>query len=1269
MDIGILVNLKTNTTSAGDITLSLTGLVENPTYGPTAQDAQEIGLSVETSLPQMPSLTYQWCTAEAGEIAGETAPTFTADASVYDQQNLFCRVVTDDGVILSSNSSIIRHAAPTVLAAPSDMIFDEDSGPQTIDVTGIFSGEELSYAFSGDGATFDPILAQIIVETDQTLTSSQLTLQATNSGGVETVAFNITVETNEVSSMTIYVDALSAAGAGEVPVSGTAIVSGDPNGHWQIINQMLSPSAAGDAADMNQGPYTLVLDDASEVEAIITQQISATDWALSSPTQSSFDIVIFNVPAGTSDLQTSINGGPWNSLGTNTPGLYQINGLDPNSAYRVALRAFNGAGSQPSSKSIATVPEDPRGFRGWNPTIDLGTTGNLYVAPYGDDSATGTQAAPLRTITAAAAQAQPGDVVKIRAGKYREEILLGQEITLEGYGTEKPEITAAELIHGFVQCDVADAVTLGSVLGAASSPVFKTTLQKADIEHGTILALNLYEAGQRLFPATDRSDVSDLFNDLNQETFHTADVFNQNGNGEILSITDPDIITSSRYSEQQLLAADVLMFHFPSVIARVSITNVDFSTGTIDVSDLKTAQINGDDTRKYALTNIAPSLQPGTYFIRDLGAEVEVFVWPHNPANIDQIEFSARSKVINLDTSAQSVGLHGLHVSRASGANSGDGINIYKGDINNRTDNHSIQHVLSSGNFNATTSARSIRLNYTANTVLRRITFYDLMNGVGLFLNGGIIEKDGATITGLHPGEKNLLEQCLFDTIGRTPFVAYHQFDLVFAHNLARKASLAAHANKTNTYEQCHNVLWWGNEFGLQVQGYLTWQEASAVTVAWNCLPVYWPEGNDQRAIADQTNTTPAPFANTNGHIFNNIVLPQIGNNNAGVSVSLANTLSDISMQVANNIVDSITAPARANPAYDLFTSNAILRLGYDGATQSSGDFDMTSNVLAQDLTQTFTDAAAGDFSFVPGSPVLDLIGHDMQAVVAQLATTYPHFTGFDRDYKNQLIDWAMLPVGADSAAPFSRAPVLSDPQGQNIDATSASGAITTSLPGGTLYAGLWDSTTAPTAAQIEAGTGSVFHATLTDPAAGQHGFTAENLTSGSTLTWHFLHKTTFGDSVFTGVEITLASGGPTGPNLVPDPGFDDSTVWNIPAGHFVDNGVLTITNASVNFSSTSMRPDAAIQAAENQTYEFRFDVVSVTSAGRLRIHVSEMQNGASLGVLTPFDTNASGALTAGSQVVFQITTQAGVNEMTLGFNRVTGVDAVFDNLSCHLVT
>jgi hypothetical protein len=67
---------------------------------------------------------------------------------------------------------------------------------------------------------------------------------------------------------------LTIAGHGGVAVTGTTISSGDASGHWTITGGYIVPSAAGDTANLNLGPYALVLDNGQQVNITI----AANEW-------------------------------------------------------------------------------------------------------------------------------------------------------------------------------------------------------------------------------------------------------------------------------------------------------------------------------------------------------------------------------------------------------------------------------------------------------------------------------------------------------------------------------------------------------------------------------------------------------------------------------------------------------------------------------------------------------------------------------------------------------------------------------------------------------------------------------------------------------------------------------------------------------------------------------------------------------------------------------------------------------------------------------
>ncbi|MFU7527429.1 hypothetical protein [Qipengyuania sp. ASV99] len=100
---------------------------------------------------------------------------------------------------------------------------------------------------------------------------------------------------------------------GGVPVGASAITSGDAGGHWTISAGRLFPSAAGDAADLNAGPYVLALDDGSTINIVV----EPNTWDVTD--QSEWDFIARQSPAtlagkkiglrNTSTLALGITGG------------------------------------------------------------------------------------------------------------------------------------------------------------------------------------------------------------------------------------------------------------------------------------------------------------------------------------------------------------------------------------------------------------------------------------------------------------------------------------------------------------------------------------------------------------------------------------------------------------------------------------------------------------------------------------------------------------------------------------------------------------------------------------------------------------------------------------------------------------------------------------------------------------------------------------------------------------------------------------------------
>jgi Right handed beta helix region/Chondroitinase B len=93
---------------------------------------------------------------------------------------------------------------------------------------------------------------------------------------------------------------------------------------------------------------------------------------------------------------------------------------------------------------LTACPSDQRSSSAAAPSAGAAPSADaarvLFVGPDGDDSGTGAQDGPLRTIAAAAARARAGDIVMIRPGTYMEAVLVAGEGT-----RERPIIFAAEI--------------------------------------------------------------------------------------------------------------------------------------------------------------------------------------------------------------------------------------------------------------------------------------------------------------------------------------------------------------------------------------------------------------------------------------------------------------------------------------------------------------------------------------------------------------------------------------------------------------------------------------------------------------------------------------------------------------------------------------------------------------------------------------------------------------------------------------------------------
>lgn len=169
--------------------------------------------------------------------------------------------------------------------------------------------------------------------------------------------------------------------------------------------------------------------------------------------------------------------------------------------------------------------------KGWNPDIDLGTTGDYFVdAVNGLDANNGTTSATAKkTIAGAVAVAGNGKTIRIMGNgvKYREIATPSAgtsdsvKTRIMGYGTDKPIITGANVLTGLVQATSGDAVRVG----ANWASMYKTTLAKSLMPDLEPRALNLHENDVRLDLCYDwkGGSITDPFFQKHTPNWHTAD--------------------------------------------------------------------------------------------------------------------------------------------------------------------------------------------------------------------------------------------------------------------------------------------------------------------------------------------------------------------------------------------------------------------------------------------------------------------------------------------------------------------------------------------------------------------------------------------------------------------------------------------------------------------------------------------------------------------------------------------------------------------------
>lgn len=172
--------------------VSVQGLTNNPTHGPTA----EIGSTLSVVVPAYSGgLLYQWYTDEGGDLPGATLATLVVPDTI-DTLTLGCRVTADFALPQPVAVATVRQV-PAGAGVIDPTVLGLSGGIETVSVAAGFSGAALTYALSAPPAGVSIAAATGLVSVDTAVTGSfaplDITVTASNSGGSASAVLSLSV--------------------------------------------------------------------------------------------------------------------------------------------------------------------------------------------------------------------------------------------------------------------------------------------------------------------------------------------------------------------------------------------------------------------------------------------------------------------------------------------------------------------------------------------------------------------------------------------------------------------------------------------------------------------------------------------------------------------------------------------------------------------------------------------------------------------------------------------------------------------------------------------------------------------------------------------------------------------------------------------------------------------------------------------------------------------------------------------------------------------
>jgi hypothetical protein len=681
--------------------------------------------------------------------------------------------------------------------------------------------------------------------------------------------------------------------------------------------------------------------------------------------------------------------------------------------------------------AVTPGPEPEASMYGWDSSYDEGTTGDWFVdggvSSSGDGTSIGTA---FKTIAEALSAASGGDVIRIKdhGSPYREQFSTSGKggasssgkTTITGYGTDKPTISGAEVITGWVACDAGDE----SVVGPNYASMFKKIGFDSTLIAGSDpRALNLHEAGEPMYLAIDRADNSEPFFIQGVETWHTADNVYKSGDvaateGAVITALKDTSVTDN-YTEAQIVRASVLLHVEPNVNIRVKIASFDAATDDI-IRFTTTGTYENVNQNRWALINIIPAMEVGGYGYVDNGdSTCDIYIWPTDPDNITSgIEYSKRLYSISLD--ANNVEIRSLRiVQNATASNVTHGLGIKSTAVTKKS-NNTLENLYVANHYAGGTAYGAISIRNIDNCQVHNVTIENVRGTYGIFGYGGLLTGSVTAADFMEDFDTRYIDVIRSE---QSPFRFYTVRNHIHAWFRATDCGLGAHANKMNWYEQCFNVLAWGGKF-INCDGYVTWQETTNIFLAFIYAPTQTQPTattGSGRALQDQNNATNDPGDYLDGEITNlifNCHFPPykdaLDRNNAFT----AGSSLDPSRLYAyyNNVFHGDAS----DPTYVAARDYNVDTIG-----SANGAHSVASSVAAM-----YVNAATGDLTVKSDAPIRSMTGRDMSSDISTYLVPLfgSRFDEWTKDINGNEFDWSSAPVGEEAfvAVPDETAPAIS---------------------------------------------------------------------------------------------------------------------------------------------------------------------------------------------------------------------------------------------------